>query len=282
MPLKKRRSRKVSSPAPAFQAPVTDEPSTEARVRDFYDDLGWTTTASGNTFDAAAAEDLRPAAADYVSRCRLRVREHLPEKGDLLLDAGSGPVQYPEYLTYSEDFARRICIDVSRSALEQAREKIGRERGGYINATLTRLPLADSTIDAVVSLHVIYHIAAAEQDAAVRELLRVSKPGHRIIIVYSNPRRPLVLAARMIRRDHRSSSALYFHAHPLGWWKRFESEAKVTLFPWRFFTAGEARKLIPDTQLGKRLLAGVARFEDAWPQMAIRLGAYPLVVLTKR
>ena len=45
-------------------------------------------------------------------RCfRLPRKENIA--GDLFLDAGSGPVQYPEYLTYSEGYRYRVCADIS-------------------------------------------------------------------------------------------------------------------------------------------------------------------------
>ena len=51
--------------------------------------------------------------------------------GRFLLDAGSGPVQYDEYLTYSQDYRYRVCMDLSVVALQEARKRLG-EKGIYV------------------------------------------------------------------------------------------------------------------------------------------------------
>ena len=58
-------------------------------------------------YQNARYEDLRPVAREYISRCHQRVSRHLPPEGRLFLDAGSGPIQYPEYLD-SEDFVDEV------------------------------------------------------------------------------------------------------------------------------------------------------------------------------
>lgn len=250
----------------------------ESAVRNFYDDVGWRIASSGHTHDAEAAEDLRSAASAYVTRCRSKLVEHLPDEGDLLLDAGSGPIQYPEYLTYSDRFRRRICVDLSQRALVEAREKLGSEKGVYINTSITRLPFADASADAVVSLHVIYHVPAEDQALAVFELLRVCRPGSPILVVYSNPNRPLAWVRRLLRRTPHPRNP-YFHAYPLKWWRRFEATAAVEMLPWRLLTAGESRRLIPDNRFGERVFRLIAWLESSFPRAALHLGAYPMIIL---
>ncbi len=72
-------------------------------MREFYDRVGWQ-MVSGEVYQNAEYEDLRPVSRDYIHKCHLRINRHLAPEGDFLLDAGSGPVQYPEYLTYSEGY----------------------------------------------------------------------------------------------------------------------------------------------------------------------------------
>ena len=93
------------------------EDEAEARVAEFYGSVGWE-TEDEITEDARLWEDLRQHAASYVSRCRLRVMRHVPERGRCLLDMASGPIQYPEYLTYSENYQYRVCADMSITALK--------------------------------------------------------------------------------------------------------------------------------------------------------------------
>src|ERR1700757_4995674 len=89
----------------------------ESKVRDFYNQKGWTQGNDRESVDAVLWEDLRDVAASYVSDCRRRVLKELPASGERLLDAASGPIQYPEYLEYQAGFGRRVCVDISQSAL---------------------------------------------------------------------------------------------------------------------------------------------------------------------
>jgi ubiquinone/menaquinone biosynthesis C-methylase UbiE len=48
---------------------------------------------------------------------------------------------------------------------------------------MTHLPFASGSIDDAISLHTLYHVPAADQAAAVAELVRVLRPGGRVVIV---------------------------------------------------------------------------------------------------
>jgi SAM-dependent methyltransferase len=259
---------------------VVAVPSVEDQVRDFYDQRGWAADDAGDTADAQLWEDMRPCAAEYVSACRRKVLEFLPERGERLLDAGSGPIQYPEYLEYSSGFAKRVCVDLSQRALDEARAKLG-DRGEYVRASLLDLPFPDHHFDAAVSLHAVYHIDSDRQEDAVRELMRVLQPGAKAVIVYANPDRLAARLKRLARREQRLSGPIYFFAHPLSWWKRFSDEAAVEIVPWRSLNANESRALVPDNRLGAGMFRALLRFERAAPRWATWLGCYPTIVLTK-
>ncbi len=92
----------------------------------------------------------------------MRVKRHLAPTGDFLLDAGSGPVQYDVYLTYSQDYRYRVCMDLSVVALQEARKRLG-EKGIYVNADISNLPFKDDTFDGIVSLHTIHHVPIEEK-----------------------------------------------------------------------------------------------------------------------
>jgi SAM-dependent methyltransferase len=256
----------------------------EDQVRDFYDNEGWQADPAADAVyaDAQLWEDLRSCAAEYVSACRRKVLDHLPSSGERILDAGSGPIQYPEYLEYSAGFEKRVCVDLSQRALAEAQTKLG-DRGDYVNASLLELPFPADHFDAAVSLHTIYHIERDRQETAVRELIRVVKPGARAVVVYANPDR---LAARLKRVARRSrdpgAGPIYFFAHPLSWWERFAGEADVEIVPWRTLNANESRTLIPDNALGAGVFRAVLGFERAVPGLATWAGCYPMIILTKR
>ena len=113
------------------------------QVGKFYDQVGWQIEADG-FYQNARYEDLRPVSAEYIHKCHMRVKRHLAPTGKYLLDAGSGPVQYDEYLTYSEGYQYRVCMDLSFVALQEARKCLG-EKGIYIIADVANLPFATDT-----------------------------------------------------------------------------------------------------------------------------------------
>jgi ubiquinone/menaquinone biosynthesis C-methylase UbiE len=264
----------------------------ENNVRRFYEEHGWKADASGTFRDTSLFVDLRSSAKAYKSATRRRVLEHLPEKGDLFLDAGSGPVQYPEYIEYSAGFSKRICVDLSREALMHAAQKLG-SHGEYVQSSILELPFPDDRFDAVVSLHAIYHIDSKQQERAVRQLVRVAKPGHPIVIVYTNPNSVFRLVSRVLpsglkrrlkRARNKSDSAeasLYFHPYPLGWWRRFSDQCSVTVLPYAMLSTQASTFLMPDNRLGTLMFRGVLAFERSFPRLATLLGSYPLIVLAK-
>ena len=183
--------------------------SSTRAVMDFYDEIGWKKTASGAFHDADINEDFRAGSRRYIRDCHLRVNVHLPPRGRYILDIASGPIQYDEYLTYSENFDRRICCDVSFVALRAAAGRIG-AKGIFIQCDITNIPLRDEAVDAFVCLHTIYHVPAERQLAAFRELERVTRRGGSGVVVYAwdndlwgaNLTSPWRAITMMLRRLH--------------------------------------------------------------------------------
>ncbi len=153
----------------------------QQQVREFYDQVGWKLVGE-DLYQNARYEDLRPVSHEYIHRCHLRVRRHLPATGQLLLDAGSGPIQYPEYLEYSRDHQYRVCADISITALLEARRRIG-DKGLFVVCDITRLPFKPEVFDGVVSMHTIHHLPESEQPTAFLELYRVLSPGNHAVVV---------------------------------------------------------------------------------------------------
>jgi SAM-dependent methyltransferase len=110
------------------------------------------------------------------------VNRHLAPTGKYLLDAGSGPIQYPEYLTYSEGYQYRVCADMSITALIEARKKIG-ERGLFVVSDIANLPFKEEAFDGVVTLHTIHHLPLSEHARAYEGLHRVLAPGRSAVVV---------------------------------------------------------------------------------------------------
>jgi ubiquinone/menaquinone biosynthesis C-methylase UbiE len=154
---------------------------TSEQVRQFYDQIGWQEISKG-AYQNARYEDLRPVSQEYIRRCHLRVNRFLRDTGRFLLDAGSGPVQYSEYLTYSQGYAKRVCLDISFVALQEARKRIG-EHGLFVVADVSRMPFSQEAFDGVVSLHTLHHLPVEDQLKAYQEIDRVLSPGSSAVVV---------------------------------------------------------------------------------------------------
>lgn len=271
----------------------------EERASIFYNTVGW---ESNNDIseDAKRWEDLRDCAEHYVSKCRMRVYEQIPKYGEYLLDMASGPIQYEEYLRYSENFSKRYCVDLSKKALAEAKSKIG-DHGEYLLGSFFDIPLEDNFFDCSISLHTIFHIDKDLQEEAVRKLIAVTKPGKPVIIVYGNPNTytqkfrsltPKKLIKKLKKRFKNKNSTknpkntsevtLYFHLHPLEWWLRFETLAEVEILPWRSFDSETQKQLFPNNRIGKFLFSNLFKLESRFPEFFVKHFQYPMIILTKK
>jgi SAM-dependent methyltransferase/uncharacterized protein YbaR (Trm112 family) len=259
-------------------------------IMDFYDQVGW--KEEGDQFyDGARFEDLRPVTRDYIHHCHMRVNRYLSGQGTYLLDAASGPVQYPEYLIYSEGYEYRVCADISFRALKQAKKNVG-GKGIYLLCDVTDLPLKDNTMDGIVSLHTIYHVPADEQAGAVRELHRTLKAGRSGVVVYGwGPHSflmnllmvPYFLLKRLLRKGAEAeTSELYFHHHKPAWFrKEIKRQCRARLAVWRSVSVAFLRRVIHEKAFGRQLLAIIFALENALPGFFGKVGAYPMFILTK-
>lgn len=271
-------------------------------VQSFYDDFGWTKSESGLFKDTEAFTDARRVAQDYRQYCNQRIARLLPG-GRLLLDVASGAIPHAEYLDFSRDYAVRICVDFSLRALREARLKLG-GRGLYLLGDITQLPLASDSIDAVISLHTIYHVPQGQQTSAVDEIARVTKPGGRAVIVYtwsSSAAMAAVFRLRgilgWIRRRLGLSRApapesgtpapgappsLYFQPQDYGWFTRdIAPRYRARLRVWSALNTSFQTRFLSEDIFGRWLLAAVKCGENCFPWLAGRLGQYPMFVIDK-
>ncbi|MHC5056110.1 MAG: methyltransferase domain-containing protein [Planctomycetota bacterium] len=290
------------------RAPGGELREEKRQVQRFYDEVGWT-RAEGDIFDDAERfEDLRPVAREYIHRCHMRVNRYLAPGGRFFLDAASGPIQYPEYLSYSEGYDLRICVDISLVALKAAKRKLG-DRGAYLLADVTNLPLDSGTMDAALSLHTVYHVPRDEQEDAVRELHRVLRPGASGALVYTWGGRPplmrlvflpfsllrrllrapgklLSAASRALglRRSEREASppGLYSHTHNYGFFRDTDWGFDLNMRVWRAVSVEFTKTFAKGGLGGRQLLRLVYWLEERFPYWAGRLGQYPLFVIGNR
>lgn len=269
----------------------------EEKVSKFYNTVGWK-TKEGITEDAKRWEDLREHAKKYVSKCRLRVLSHIPESGENILDMASGPIQYKEYLEYSKNFKKRYCVDLSAGALEGAKKKIG-DHGVFLHGSFFDITLDENFFDCAISLHTIYHIDKDKQEDAVRKLIKVTKPGKPVIIVYINPNDIISLLGsslplRVLRRERslmkkrenktqkEGGVSPYFYTHPIEWWNRFNDVASVKILPWRSFRSKDQKRFIPNNKIGSNMFGLLFNLEKRFPNFFVKHFVYPMIILTKR
>lgn len=272
----------------------------KSQVQKFYDDLGWS-KQEGDFVDAVLFEDLRPVSRDYIHNCHLRVKEYIHPSGRFLLDAASGPVQYPEYLEYSRGYKIRVCVDISRQALVHARKRLG-ANGLYILADVASLPFQTDSMDGFVSLHTIYHVDQQKQEQAIRELHRVLKPGTTGVIVYSwGNQSPLTkstvnlvrffryLPGRILRfllgrrppAVPQQDRLFYSHMHNKDWFDKISWGFPLEILVWRTPSVDFLKMFIHPWLFGKPFLRLLYRLEQKFPHFFGRYGHYPLIIVRK-
>ena len=276
---------------------VIDLTNTKQQVREFYDQIGWSQVGDG-LYQNARYEDLRPVSRDYIHNCHLRVNRHLSFSGDFLLDAGSGPVQWPEYLTYSENYRYRLCADISITALKEAREKLG-DRGLYVVADIANLPFKADAFDGEVSMHAIHHLPLNEHKRAYLELRRVLKPERSAVIVngWHNPllmrlAEPFINLGRLLsgrglkrKKDwaEEDDQAGTFVEKLTPNWLRQELNGAVEyrVYPWRSLSPRFMRWFVRPRFGGRTFLRFVFWLEERFPRFFGKHGQYPMIVIRK-
>lgn len=287
------------------------ESDVKQQVREFYDQVGWHEIGEG-VYQNARYEDLRPVAREYIHRCHLRVKRHLKPTGKYLLDAGSGPVQYPEYLEYSRGYQFRVCADISMTALQEARKRIG-EHGLFVVADIANLPFERDIFDGVVSLHTIHHVPADEHLQAYTELYRCLSPGAKAAIVQGWGTTPPITAfldfvIRLKRRLKRLSgekkplpetrpgdgkpgavekapsqpSGTFVQKHSPAWLEReIGARMPVSVWVWRAVNVSALRELAHERWGGRTLLRLLYWLEERFPHFLGKYGNYPLIIVEK-
>jgi SAM-dependent methyltransferase len=188
-------------------------------------------------------------------------------------------------------FDRVTCMDIVTACLGNAERKLG-TAASYRCESIVTTGLPDNLFDAAFCAHVIYHIDKNEQETAVRQLIRVTRPGGRLVIIYSNPRSPLAVPGavmRMVRRKVNAWRGLpgfhpyhYYSPLPLSWWRRFAVECDITFFPGAVFGRRQTRALVWSNRTAAALFKAAAWFETKAPHAAVRLWQFPIVVLDKK
>jgi len=278
------------------------------QVREFYDQVGWQQVDDG-LYQNAHYEDLRPVAREYIHRCHMRLGRYLRPSGQYLLDAGSGPIQYPEYLEYSRRYQRRICADISIVALQEAHKRIG-DHGYFVVADIAHLPFRADVFQGVISLHTIHHLPEDEHLQAYQELYRVLASGSSAAVVNGWPSSrlmsafdPLMRLSRRLRsaagrlagkapasgkpkkvktKEEETPKGTFTNRHDVDWVTGIVgAQMPVEIRVWRSVSVRFLRTLIHPWLGGALWLRLIYWLEERFPHWFGKNGQYPIIVIRK-
>ncbi|HEY9246666.1 MAG TPA: methyltransferase domain-containing protein [Candidatus Methanoperedens sp.] len=125
------------------------------------------------------------------------------DKQGYFLDAGMGAGRWTDFLCmHSEE---EIGVDISKKMLIVARANTRQKNSSYIVCSNTNLPFKDNTFNFSFScFSLLYLVPYTDFNKAVEELVRVTKPDQKIIIIDITARKPAVSAL-----IHRRTSSQY-------------------------------------------------------------------------
>lgn len=273
------------------------------QVKDFYDKIGWQKVSAG-VYQNARYEDLRPVSSEYIHNCHMRVSRHIAPSGRFLLDAGSGPIQYAVYEEYSRGYERRVCADISITALMEARQRIG-EHGLFVVADVAYLPFRPNAFEGVVSLHTIHHLPQHEHIAAYQQVYRVLQPGRSAVLVngWKQPiliriaeapihfrkrvyqllgRRRKQLTSQGSKARKEIPKGTHVRKYNARWLTReLRKHMPVDILVWRSVSVKVLRNYIFPHRGGQFLLKVLFWLEERWPHFFGKYGQYPLIVISK-
>ncbi len=268
-------------------------PPNHNETQAFYEKQGWQADEDGLFGDTKTFVDMRAVPLEHTRKSLKRLGKYFAKGGEVLLDAGSGPIAHDELLEYGEKFDKRICVDLSAQGLSVARGKLG-EKGVYLQGDLTRLPLKDNSVDAVTCNHVLYQIPTALQIEAFKEIWRVLKPGGTAVIIYWWSHSPIEwrlgkLLEKFVR-DPANGEAVYEApegekpAHfPMS---RHEFAAQDWPFDYeldvfRSVSNGFMKRFVSDDWRGRAFLGAFGLLHRIAPGFAGKYGAMPVIILRK-
>lgn len=132
---------------------------------------------------------------DLVDRAALGAV--LPMCGRRLAEIGAG---FGRLADLYAGYDHVILLDYSSSLLREAQARLGRDgRVSYVVANMYALPLADKSLDTVVTVRVLHH--AKDMPSVVREIGRVTTHGGVYVTEYANKRNLKAIARWLLGRQ---------------------------------------------------------------------------------
>jgi len=171
-------------------------------TKEFYDNRGWNTDDRGVSVDQDlfGNKENGPLRQRMTERMWARISQHMATDGGLsALEVGCGGTPCLDLL---EDCTEYCGVDFSSAGLELAAKSLEGhpKKTRFVEADAVDLPFEDGVFDTVYSAHMIYHIVDRNsQRAALKEMIRVLKPGGALVLVTANPR-PILFPVRFLIR----------------------------------------------------------------------------------
>lgn len=152
----------------------------------------------------------------YLDKLEHLVVSHCLTGGEAMADIGAG---FGRLANCYVGKYQKVNLVEPASNLRQAAQRAYGDKAAYHDASVTALPFASDSLDALLMVRVFHHLG--DPTKALREINRVLKPGGKFIFNYSNKRnfkRILQwLAGRApspFRRDIEPYSQTLFGQHP--------------------------------------------------------------------
>lgn len=210
---------------------------------------------------------------DYEDRAEaIALKRLLPKSGKLLLELGAGAGRNTPRYT---GFERIVLLDYSRTQLQQAQSRMGRNSNYiYVAADIYRLPFVDGLFDAATMIRTLHHMADAP--LSLRQVRAVLQPGGTFILEYANKLNLKAILRYALKRQTWSPftlepvefEELNFDFHPRSvrtWLKECDLSLQRQLTV-SHFRMGLLKKLFPPAFLAS--MDGLASLSGDWWQLS--------------
>jgi SAM-dependent methyltransferase len=173
-----------------------------------------------------------------------------------ILENGCGVGMYVEHLSPFGGKVYGLEYDFERAA------ETGQRNPGILNAAGEYLPYADSTFDLILSHEVLEHVAG--DGLAIKEMVRVLKPGGRVVIFVPNQGYPFETHGIYWQGKYHFGNKLFVNYLPRAWRDRLAPHVRV-------YSGRDLEKLFAD--LPVKIIEQVIVF-GAYDNLIARFGAF--------
>ena len=266
-------------------------------TRKFYDERGWhdvgATSLDRHLFGMKQDGPIR-VELDRLETERVRASLMLAGYGLNLLECGCGGNPALELMDLCSSYTG---VDFSKTGIERSRaacEGLSTPTEFRV-ADVCALPFEDESFDAVYSAHMIYHIDdRGAQEAALREMMRLLRPGGVAVVVTANPR-PLLFPIRLMKRlvadtpilgplvDRlRPNPPIPYRPSTIRWMRGCLSElGEVDVYTYSIPSTAFYQRVNEERNPGKALWRLIRWLEVNHPRRSAYLGNYVTVVCRK-